>query len=50
MTNPSHRITDNGDKVVIHDLEVFCAYDPDIDGDHDEELRKFDNDLKTRYL
>lgn len=44
MTNPSHRITDNGDKVVIHDLEVFCAYDPDIDGDHDEELRKFDND------
>lgn len=43
MTQPSHRITDNGDKVVIHDLEVFCAYDPDIDGDHDDELRKFDN-------
>jgi hypothetical protein len=44
MTQPSHRITDNGDKVVIHDLEVFCAYDPSIDGDHDEELAKFDND------
>lgn len=44
MTQPSHRITDNGDKVVIHDLEVFCAYDPSIDGDHDEELTKFDND------
>jgi hypothetical protein len=44
MTNPSHRITDNGDKVVIHDLEVFCAYDPAIDGDHDEELAKFDNE------
>lgn len=44
MTSPSHRLTDNGDKVVIHDLEVFCAYDPRIDGDHDSELRKFDND------
>lgn len=44
MTQPSHRITDNGDKVVIHDLEVFCAYDPSIDGDHDDELAKFDND------
>lgn len=44
MTNPSHRISDNGDKVVIHDLEVFCAYDPDIDGDHDSELKAFTND------
>jgi hypothetical protein len=33
-----------GDKVVIHDLEVFCAYDRGIDGDHDDELKKFDND------
>lgn len=44
MTNPSHRITDNGDKVVIHDLEVFCAYDKAIDGDHDSELKAFTND------
>jgi hypothetical protein len=44
MTQPSHRISDLGDKVVIHDLEVFCAYDPSIDGDHDEELSKFDNE------
>lgn len=44
MTTPSHRVTDNGDKIVIHDLEVFCAYDPRIDGDHDAELRKFDNE------
>lgn len=43
MTHPSHRITDNGDKVVIHDLEVFCAYDPKIDGDSDSELKAFDN-------
>jgi hypothetical protein len=43
MGTPSHNITDMGDKVVIHDLEVFCAYDPNIDGDHDDELRQFDN-------
>lgn len=44
MSNPSHRVSDEGDKVVIHDLEVFCAYDPSIDGDHDEDLTKFDNE------
>lgn len=44
MITPSHRITDNGDKIVIHDLEVFCAFDPAIDdGDQDEELVKYDN-------
>lgn len=44
MSQPSHKITENGDKIVIHDLEVFSAYDPAIDGDHDEELKSFDND------
>lgn len=44
MSNPSHRVSDSGDKVVIHDLEVFCAYDPRIDGDHDPELKRFDNE------
>lgn len=44
MSQPSHRITDAGDKIVIHDLEVFCAYDPTIDGDHDEELKAFTNE------
>ena len=41
---PSHRVTDNGKNVVIHGLEVFCAYDPAIDGDSDPELTKFDNE------
>lgn len=57
MTTPSHRITDSGDKVVIHDLEVFCAYDPSIDGDRDSELATFDNnrvreivDSTRRYM
>jgi hypothetical protein len=40
---PSHQITDNGKTVTVHDLEVFCAYDPSIDGDNDSELEKFDN-------
>jgi hypothetical protein len=44
MSQPSHRITDAGDKIVIHDLEVFCAYDPNIDGDHDDELKAFTNE------
>jgi hypothetical protein len=44
MSNPSHRVSDIGDKIVIHDLEVFCAYDPRIDGDHDPELKRFDNE------
>ncbi len=43
MTAPSHQVTDNGKNVVIHGLEVFCAYDPAIDGDTDPELAKFDN-------
>lgn len=54
---PSHRVTDNGKNVVIHGLEVFCAYDPSIDGDSDPELRKFDNkrvreivDSTRRYM
>jgi hypothetical protein len=44
MAQPSHKISDNGDKVVIHDLEVFSAYDSAIDGIHDEELKAFDNE------
>lgn len=44
MSHPSHRITDNGKSVVIHGLEVFCAYDPAIDGESDPELKKFDNE------
>lgn len=44
MNTPSHNITEAGDKVVIHNLEVFCAYDPSIDGDHDKDLTSFDNE------
>ena len=40
---PSHRISNDGNKVVIHDLEVFCAYSKKIDGDTDDDLKKFDN-------
>ncbi len=41
---PSHRVTPGDGSVTIHDLEVFCAYDPRIDGDSDEELATFDNE------
>lgn len=44
MNTPSHRISDNGKTVTIHGLEVFCAYDPALDGDSDPELSKFDNE------
>jgi hypothetical protein len=44
MSHPSHRISENGKTVTIHDLEVFCAYDPAIDGESDPELKKFDNE------
>jgi hypothetical protein len=50
MTTPSHKITDDGDKVVIHNLEVFCAYDAKIDGDNDDELKKFDNDRVRKIV
>ena len=43
MNTPSHQVSENGKTVVIHGLEVFCAYDPALDGDHDAELKKFDN-------
>lgn len=41
---PSHRVTAGDGSITIHDLEVFCAYDPRIDGDSDEELATFDNE------
>ena len=41
---PSHKVTPGDGAVTIHDLEVFCAYDPRIDGDSDEELSQFDNE------
>ena len=44
MNTPSHRVTDNGKTVTIHGLEVFCAYDPALDGESDPELTKFDNE------
>jgi hypothetical protein len=43
MNTPSHSVTENGKTVTIHGLEVFCAYDPALDGNHDAELKKFDN-------
>ena len=43
MGKPSHKITEDGDKVVIHGLEIFCAYDPQIDKAYDEDLTQFDN-------
>lgn len=44
VSQPSHQVTENGKTVVIHGLEVFCAYDPAVDGDTDPELKKFDNE------
>jgi hypothetical protein len=44
MMSTSHQISENGKTVTIHGLEVFCAYDPSIDGDSDPELKKFDNE------
>lgn len=34
----SHRVTVNGDRIVIHDLELFCGYDADIDSVRDDEF------------
>jgi len=40
---PSHRITENGDKVTIHDLELFVGH---IDGfdDDDSEVKELDSE------
>jgi hypothetical protein len=37
----SHRVTDKGDRVVIHDLELFSGFDPAIDVG-DAEMREYD--------
>jgi hypothetical protein len=51
MTTPSHRVTEDSDKVVIHDLELFMAYDPSIDnGGADSELLDFDNARVKRIV
>lgn len=42
MAKASHRTTDNGDTVTIHDLEVFSAYDPEVDS-ADPDLKAYDN-------
>ena len=48
MTTPtpgSHRIREAGDKVTIEGVELFMAFDPQIDdGKADPELKRFDND------
>lgn len=44
-TPGSHRITEAGDKVTIEGVELFMAFDPQIDdGKADPELKRFDND------
>jgi len=43
-TVPSHKITETDDRVTIHGLELFMAYDPSIDNaGADGEIEQFDN-------
>ena len=44
-TPGSHRIREAGDKITIEGVELFMAFDPQIDdGKADPELKRFDND------
>ena len=43
MSSSSHKVTESEGKVIIHGLEIFCAYDPKIDKSYDEDLMQFDN-------
>lgn len=45
----SHRVSLNGDKVTIHDLELFVGYDPEID-DADSDAVDLDEDEISRIL
>lgn len=38
----SHRVTTQGDRVVLHGVELFCGYDPAIDDPDDERVRRWD--------
>jgi len=38
----SHRVTTRGDRVVLHGVELFCGYDPEIDDPSDERVRAWD--------
>ena len=38
----SHYTTVHGDKIVIHDLELFTGFDPDIDDEDDSRMAKYD--------
>lgn len=40
----SHRVTRNNGKIVIHALELFVGFDPSIDDEDDEKMRKYDAD------
>ncbi len=40
----SHRISEHDGKVTIHDLELFVGFDPSIDDEDDERIRKYDAD------
>lgn len=39
---PTHLTTHHGDRVVIHDLELFVGYDRSIDENAGEKIRKYD--------
>ncbi len=38
---PSHTITDDGDKVTVHSVELFCGWNPDFDGPHDPDISAY---------
>jgi len=47
----SHAVVEDGDKVVLKGVELFMAFDPDIDDrKSDPELAKFDNDRLRRIV
>lgn len=40
----SHRLTVDGDRVTVHDLELFVGFDPTIDDPDNTRIRKYDRD------
>lgn len=50
LLSGSHKVTQRGDKVVIHDLELFVGFDPRIDEPGNERLKKYDKEAVSRVV
>jgi len=47
---PTHRTSQNGDKIVIYGLHLFVGFDPEIDDEDDTKVRSYDKEKVAQVV